>query len=69
VSTRGAESLLRAARALALVRGRDYAVPEDLQELALAVWAHRVLVRSDDGSGDGAARALREILWEVPAPA
>jgi MoxR-like ATPase len=69
VSTRGAESLLKAARALALVRGRDYVVPEDLQELALAVWAHRVLVRSDDGSGDGAVRALREILWEVPAPA
>lgn len=69
VSTRGAESLLRSARALALVRDRDYVVPEDLQELALAVWAHRVLVRSDDGSNDAAARALGEILWEVPAPA
>lgn len=69
VSTRGAESLLGAARALALVRGRDYVLPEDLQELVLAVWAHRVLVRADDGTGDGATRALREILWEVPAPA
>ncbi len=69
VSTRGAESLLGAARALALVRGRDYVLPEDLQELVLAVWAHRVLVRADDGTGDGATRALREILWEVSAPA
>lgn len=67
VSTRGLEALHRATRALALVRGRQHCIPEDVQELILPVWAHRVLVRSSGGNGDAEA-ALREILWDVPAP-
>ena len=67
VSTRGLEALHRAIRALALVRGRAHCIPEDVQELILPVWAHRVLVRSGGGNGDAEA-ALREILWDVPAP-
>ncbi len=68
VSTRGAESLYRAARALALARGRSFVIPEDLRELAVPVLAHRVLARVDDAGGDGAVTAIREILWELPAP-
>ena len=67
VSTRGLEALHGATRALALVRGREHCIPEDVQELILPVWAHRVLVRSGGGNGDAQA-ALREILWDVPAP-
>jgi MoxR-like ATPase len=67
VSTRGLEALHRAARAHALLQGRDHCVPEDVQELILPVWGHRVLVRSGSGNGDAEA-ALREILWDVPAP-
>ncbi len=67
VSTRGLEALHRATRALALVRGRQHAIPEDVQELILPVWAHRVAARSGGGNGD-AEGALREILWDVPAP-
>ena len=67
VSTRGLEALHRATRALALLHGRDHCIPEDVQELILPVWAHRVLVRSGGGNGD-AETALREILWDVPAP-
>ncbi len=67
VSTRGLEALHRATRALALVRGRQHCIPEDVQELIQPVWAHRVLVRSGGGNGDAEA-ALREILWDVPAP-
>jgi len=68
VSTRGAEALHRAIRALALVRGRDYVIPEDIRELALPVWTHRVLVRGALGNREDAHQALRELLWEVPAP-
>ncbi len=68
VSTRGAESLYRAVRALALARGRGFVIPEDVRELAVPVLAHRVVSRVDDVGGDGAALAIREILWELPAP-
>jgi MoxR-like ATPase len=68
-STRGAEALYRATRALALVRGRPYVIPEDVRELAVPVLAHRVLPRAEgDRSGEGAALALQELLWELPAP-
>jgi len=67
VSTRGLEALHRAVRALALLRGRDHSLPEDVQELLLPVWAHRVLARPA-AAGAEAADALREILWAVPAP-
>ena len=67
VSTRGAEALYRAVRALAIVRGRAFATPEDVRELAVPALAHRVIPRADD-AGEGAATALREILWDLPAP-
>ena len=67
VSTRGAEALYRATKALALIRGRSFVIPEDLHTLALPVLAHRVLPR---GEGIVAAeRALTELLGELPPPA
>ena len=54
-------------RALAIVRGRAFATPEDVRELAVPALAHRVIPRADD-AGEGAATALREILWDLPAP-
>lgn len=69
VSTRGAEALYRAIRALALARGRAFVIPEDLHTLAVPVLAHRVVARSPgERVEDGAGQAIREILWELPAP-
>ena len=68
VSTRGAGALHRAARALALSRGRAFVVPEDLRELAVPVLAHRVLVRSSGESG-AARAAIQEVRWGLPSPA
>ena len=66
VSTRGAESLFRACKALALVRGRTYCIPEDVRELAVPVLAHRVLTRAE---GLGAQQqAIEELVWELPLP-
>ncbi|MBN2799313.1 MAG: MoxR family ATPase [Deltaproteobacteria bacterium] len=64
VSPRGARALYRAVRALALVRGRDFAVPEDVRELAVPVLAHRVAGR---GAQEGEA-LIRALLDELPAP-
>lgn len=67
VSPRGAEALYRAAKALALVRGRGFVIPEDLRTLVLPVLAHRVIPR---GEGMAAAeRAFTELLAELPPPA
>ena len=66
VSTRGAEALFRASRALALARGRAFVVAEDLQELAVPVLAHRVMVRADgERPGEGASRAIRDVLKDL----
>jgi len=70
-STRAALSLRRVAQARALLDERDFAIPEDVQELALPVLAHRVHVARHGGGEDGAEEAawiLREILDRVPVP-
>lgn len=67
VSIRGAEALLRAARAFARLRGRDFVVPEDIRELAVPVLAHRVLPRAETGDDAGAA-AIRGILAGLTPP-
>lgn len=66
-STRGAEALLRAARARALLEGRGFVTPEDVGDLAVPVLAHRVLVRAETGP-DGAVAATRAVVERVRAP-
>jgi len=73
VSTRGAIAWHRSAQALALVRGRPFVTPDDLQDTAEPVLAHRVLL-ADPAVGDGWERSRRErtvirsIIESVPVP-
>ncbi len=70
VSTRGAEALYRAARARALLRGRDFVVPEDVYDLVLPVLAHRLIARAEgERPGEAARAALRGLLEDVRPPA
>ena len=46
-SPRGSLNLYRAARARAFIRGRDYILPDDIQEMAVLVLPHRLLMNSD----------------------
>jgi MoxR-like ATPase len=62
LSPRAGLALLRAARAHALLCGRGHVLPEDVQELFVAVAAHRLVV--DAESGDAAALA-KSILQAV----
>jgi len=57
-SPRAALHYLEAARALALVRGRDYVIDEDLLVLAVPVLLHRVRLRDPRAQGD---KIIREI--------
>jgi MoxR-like ATPase len=72
VSPRGSLALLRAGRARALVDGRDYLVPDDIKELAVAALAHRVMPKARFGAPgsagmDGEA-AIHAIIQDVPVP-
>jgi MoxR-like ATPase len=60
VSTRAVQSLYRAVQALALCEGRRFAVPDDVQRLAIPVLAHRVVLRHGGGGGADATRAALE---------
>jgi MoxR-like ATPase len=71
VSTRGALTYFRACRALAMVHGRDFVIPEDIKRLAVPVLSHRILVKDHRVMrGDFApeARFIERILGELPVP-
>ncbi|MER5998708.1 MoxR family ATPase [Nonomuraea sp. NPDC051941] len=68
-SPRATLGLLAAGRALALMRGRDYVLPEDVRDLAHDVMAHR-LVLSFDALADGVVprQIVDRVLAAVPLP-
>jgi MoxR-like ATPase len=72
VSPRGAQAIFRATQALAAVEGRDYATPDDVKQLVLPVFAHRVSVNSRvilaQKPAEAAERVLTEILTMVDVP-
>ncbi len=70
VSTRGAIGWVRAARAQALLGGRDRVAIDDLQDLAVPALAHRIVsTQAATGGQSGvAADLIREIIATVPVP-
>ncbi len=69
-STRGALSLYRAAQALALVQGRDFVVPDDVKQLAVAVLAHRVIAKGylHGGQRDAVEALVGRLVEETAVP-
>ena len=69
ISTRGAIFLLRAAQARALLQGRDYVMPEDVQEMALPVLSHRVLLSAEARMRNMTSeKVLMSVLHSVQVP-
>ncbi len=68
-SPRASINLILAAKALAFVRGRAYALPQDVLDMALDVMRHRVVLSyealSDNVSSDD---VLNKILGRIPIP-
>ena len=68
-SPRGSLALFRTGQALAAMQGRDYVLPDDIQELAVPVLGHRIIVgpaaRLREVSAD---RIVREIVENAPVP-
>ena len=68
-SPRAVEQLGDAARAWALLDGRDYVLPDDVKLLAEPVLAHRLVPTTDARIRDRTAdEILREVLRSVPVP-
>ena len=68
VSTRGVQSLYRATQALALTEGRSFAIPDDVQRLAVPVLGHRVVLKRGNGDLEAARRAIERTVQAVPVP-
>ena len=69
ISTRGAIFLLRAAQACALLEGRDYVIPEDVQRMAVPVLAHRIVPSPEARMRNlSAERVLQSVIGSVQVP-
>ena len=69
VSTRGAIFLLHAAQGRALLSGRDYVIPEDVQFMAAPVLAHRILLSPEARMRSMTAeRVLTQVIGSVKVP-
>jgi len=72
VSTRGAMALHKSAKALALVRNREYCLPDDIKTLAPLVLSHRVLLPAGQGPKgrrpEEAERVIRDLVESIPVP-
>ena len=69
-SPRASLFLLKAARASAASKGRDYVVPDDIQDLAIPVLGHRLLLSAEaQMRGATVAEVLEGLVGRVPIPA
>src|SRR5579862_3285677 len=72
VSPRGSQALFRAVQALALIEGRDYAIPDDVKRLAAPLFGHRVVVNTRttlaQRRAEAGERIIEEILSQVEVP-
>lgn len=68
-SPRGSLALLLCSRALALIEGRDFVVPEDIKRLAIPALAHRLVIRPELWLNDVKPESIvASVLGAVPVP-
>jgi MoxR-like ATPase len=67
LSTRAAINLAQAARAAAFLEGRDYVAPDDVKGIAVAVCAHRLVMRPDQEAVDRGG-LLRALIADIALP-
>ena len=68
-SPRGSLALFRGAQARALIRGRDYVLPDDIKPLAVPMLSHRIIVSAAARMrGVSGKDAISAIVEQVPVP-
>ena len=68
VSTRGTLALMNASKAYALVCGRNYVIPDDVNTLSVPVLSHRLLLSYGQGNSNEASKIIREIVSLTEKP-
>ena len=69
VSPRGSEAFVRAAKAYALLKGRQHVVPEDFQKVLPACFSHRIQLKNRDNYNDNQTTdILEQVIQRVPIP-
>ncbi|MFJ7832219.1 AAA family ATPase [Peribacillus sp. NPDC097197] len=69
VSPRGSIALMKAAQAYALLKGRDYVLPDDVQHLVPFVFTHRLILNPEANySGVNADMVIHEIVATTQVP-
>lgn len=67
--TRGAISLVRVAKAFAVMDGRNFVIPDDIKRASLPVLRHRIQLTPEVAiSGQEVDEVLRQIVESIPAP-
>lgn len=68
-SPRAALALIKGSRALAAIRGRDFAAPEDVIDLTIPVFRQRLVLKASDKiRGIGVDEAIESIVRNIPVP-
>ena len=68
-SPRGAQSLFKLSRALAVLNGRDYVIPDDIKRLCIYTLRHRMILRPEPRiKGVKTEEIISQILEEVEVP-
>lgn len=68
-SPRASYALMRAAQTSAYMKGRTFVVPDDIKDLVLPVWTHRLILTSEARMmGKSAERILAELLASLQTP-
>jgi MoxR-like ATPase len=69
VSVRGALSMVRAAKVWAAAQGRNFVAPEDIKQLSIPVWQHRLVLDAEAEFGGVTAESIiGRVLADVAAP-
>jgi MoxR-like ATPase len=68
-SPRGGLSLLKLSRSIALMRGRDFVIPDDIKDFSSDALAHRLILNIEDTlEGVDPRKLIEEIVAGIPAP-
>jgi MoxR-like ATPase len=66
-SPRGSLGLMRAGQAQALIRGREFVLPDDIKSLTVPVLAHRLVLKQQERlRGEESRALLKSILKDIP---
>ncbi|MEN2983422.1 MAG: MoxR family ATPase [Dictyoglomaceae bacterium] len=66
---RGSISLMRAGQSMAVIRGRDYVIPDDILECAIPVLVHRIVLKEQvESSRQRREEVIRTILEKTKIP-